>query len=227
MGENDQETSNEEVNGGKELSDHQVGDIEPAPDPERKTKGKGRKPNITLEDVRNIAFDDDGKPINPFKLTLPMAREKLGGRGSYTTLTKHIRTLRDEAERLIQDPKIDTPPVPYDVSAVLWKAAWDAAKETFMKQCADLSARNDMLRDQNEAIAGDVNPIIEELSICETEIEKKNKIIESLQVQMQQAHEKHTQEVSGVHGKLNESRTQIKVLTDLIEKNIKPYPSDT
>jgi len=186
-----------------------------------KRKKRVKQPAITIEDVRNALKDESGNSANPYRVTLTAVRERIGY-GSYATISKHLATLRAEVDLMIETPMLDVPPAPADVTSMLWKAAWESVRGIFLAQHSELSAKNERLRDQHETMSADIVPVLDELSRIEGELVKRDALIEQMKSDSQEEIERHAQEVAEIQGKLNESRTQIKTLTELIKDHITP-----
>ncbi|MDQ6991147.1 MAG: DNA-binding protein [Mariprofundaceae bacterium] len=205
------------------------GDITPVPGPEPTPSdelalSQEKKPKahpVTVEDVRDTLFDDDGNAVSPFKVSATWIREKLG-RGSYSTIQKKLNAIRDETNRLIEAPKIDTPAAPPDVVDTLWKTAWEAAQSIFIQRCNELSANKDQLAEKCEMLQSDIDPVMEEVTRLEGVVKERDIEIRQLKEDIHVASENAAKAAAEAAGQLQESRTQIKILTDLIEKNLKP-----
>lgn len=213
---NSQEEEKNEEGSEKNITDS-TDQTEPQTQPEKPVKSTP----VTVEDVRESLFDEDGNAVSPFKVSATWIREKLG-RGSYSTIQKKLNAIRDETNTLIEAPKIDTPAAPHDVVVTLWKTAWETAQSIFIQRCNELSAKKDQLAEKCEMLMSDIDPVMEEVTRLEGIVQEKNSEIRKLKEDIQVASENAAKAAAEAAGQLQESRTQIKTLTDLIEKNLNP-----
>jgi DNA repair exonuclease SbcCD ATPase subunit len=95
---------------------------------------------VTLEDVRKVLEDTDPNQTNASKI-----RARLGGRGSFETIQKHLATLREELATAAAPPVAAhaVPPVPTEAVNQIWVAAWTAAQAATMARAERLANERD------------------------------------------------------------------------------------
>lgn len=93
---------------------------------------------VNIDDVRAILGEQDPHSTNAGKIRAEL------GRGSLSTIQKHLDTLRIQLLREQEAPSQDAlplPPAPQDVLASLWSTAFEAARGRVAQHLASLSER--------------------------------------------------------------------------------------
>lgn len=96
---------------------------------------------VTLDDVRAALDGVDPRTTNAGAL-----RAKLG-RGSVSTIQKHLDKLRAELTPTVAD-ETSTPPAPADAVAAIWGAAWSAAQAQTERRLNLVTQERDAAREQ-------------------------------------------------------------------------------
>lgn len=96
-----------------------------------------KKLAITIEDVRTALADS-----HPGEVSAAVLRERLG-RGSFETLQRHLKTLREERISETKPTAVAVPPPEEGLVRALWSAAWLAARQESMTRIDALSMQRD------------------------------------------------------------------------------------
>ena len=159
---------------------------------------------VTVEDV---AAACTSMGVGAGETNSSKVRQNLG-RGSLSTIQKHLQTLRDDAARA-QEPsaQIGVPSVPTDLQASfgsIWGAAYTSASHQFGNQLLAAWTERDSLRESMIILEADVNSLAGQLdeqeaaneqaiADRETAISQRNEAIQSLLVNTQAAEERAAQ----------------------------------
>jgi DNA repair exonuclease SbcCD ATPase subunit len=108
-----------------------------------------KKPAITIEDVRTALAD-----THPSEVSAAVLRERLG-RGSFETIQRHLRTLRDERISETKPAAVAVPPPEEGLVRALWSAAWLAARQESLTRIDALSMQRDDALAQLQALEDD------------------------------------------------------------------------
>jgi Skp family chaperone for outer membrane proteins len=113
---------------------------------------------ITFADVVLAVGDSDPARVNARDL-----RERIG-RGSLSTIQKHLAAIREETGRASISRFADKiPDPPNDLIGAVWSAAFVAAQASSLVRLEALAAERDLLGSLHESLARDVNTLAEEL----------------------------------------------------------------
>ena len=103
---------------------------------------------VNFDDVRDALADND--PLNTSAHTL----RAILGRGSLSTIQKHLFTLRAEKYPVVQSPlraapaAPAVPAAPAEVIATLWSVAWSNAQLMTHGALAEVTAQRDAARER-------------------------------------------------------------------------------
>lgn len=120
---------------------------------------------ITVDDVA-AACQQSG--VEPNNTNASKIRIVMGGRGSLSTIQKHLDTLRASAMKVQeQTDTVAVPPAPSELLAGLWSAAYNAAGHQIGKHLTAVASERDSLREVAAASAADVGALASQVDILE------------------------------------------------------------
>ena len=141
---------------------------------------------VSLDDVKQALGDTAPADTNAGKL------RDLIGRGSYSTIQRHLDALRAQriaAAQPAADQSIPKPPP--EATEMLWAAAWGAAQTRTLARLETLSAERDGLLAQATAQAADIGALTEQLDTLEASFQSQAAALtagqESAQAEVQAA----------------------------------------
>lgn len=123
---------------------------------------------ITFDDVRNAVGEQNLYSTNAGKIRAEL------GRGSASTVQKHLDTLRAELQKQQEAPAqeaLPLPPAPQDVLAGIWLSAFEAARGRVSQHIASLSDRVAVAAVTMSAQTQDKASLCGEIERLETELE--------------------------------------------------------
>lgn len=94
-------------------------------------------PSITIEDVRSALAD-----THPGEVSAASLRDRLG-RGSFETIQRHLKTLREERISESKPAAVAVPPPEEGLVRALWSAAWLAARQESLTRIDTLAMERD------------------------------------------------------------------------------------
>lgn len=122
---------------------------------------------ITIEDVRSAIGD-----INPNEINSGKIREIIG-RGSNSTIQKHLMTIRNERSAANkQINPVDTPKPPEDAFLTIWSIALAAAQTQVLSRINQLSIERDLFSVTVATQEADIASLSERID--EAELKEKN-----------------------------------------------------
>lgn len=142
---------------------------------------------VSLDEVKVVIGLDD-----PFNASASLIREIIG-RGSNTTIQKHINELRQKATDKLKAVSSELiPPAPPEVFSSIWTSAYSFAMSSVLIRMEKLSSERDVLIASStaqikdvETFALEVDELLEKLASAEDLAEKA-----AVEVQMQAARDK-------------------------------------
>jgi hypothetical protein len=160
---------------------------------------------ITLGDVVAALGDTDPDKTNAKALQIRI------GRGSLSTVQKHLEALRAAKREKAEPPPITALPAPADTMAALWVAACNAAQVPTLSRLERLSAERDALVAQVEAQAQDATVLAAEVDTLTQQV--------ASEAQTRQAEsEKQAAELLKGQAELEAAKTEVSQLKDQISK---------
>lgn len=123
---------------------------------------------INIDDVRNALGEQNPHSTNAGKIRAQL------GRGSVSTVQRHLDTLRAKLQQQQEAPAQDAlplPPAPQDVLAGLWSSAFEAARGRVAQHIASLSDRVAAAAVTLNAQADDKVSLSAEIERLETDLE--------------------------------------------------------
>ena len=186
---------------------------------------------VTVEDV---AAACEMMGVNAAETNSNKVRQNLG-RGSLSTIQKHLQSLRDDAAR-VQEPPTQTgvPPVPTEVHSALnslWNAAYLAASRDFAGQLVKAWSERDLMRESVITWRADVESLTDQLdeevaasvqakADRETAIEQRNEAVQSL-LSVRQSSEEQVEQIQAAAVKESSAaahRAELNALERTIER---------
>lgn len=133
---------------------------------------------VTLEDVQNALADTDPNATNAGKV-----RALLGGRGSFETIQKHLKTLREQQAEAAMPPSApaDVPAVPPEVANQVWQAAWRAAQVQTFQRLEKLATQRDAAIDQLNTMNQDTIGLVAQLDEQAVQLDRAAQAVASIQ----------------------------------------------
>jgi hypothetical protein len=112
---------------------------------------------VTLDDVRATLGDTDPRTTNAGAL-----RSKLG-KGSVSTIQKHLDKLRADLMPAVVTPGSPTPAAPAEALGAIWSAAWSAAQAQTLGRLNIVSQERDAARERITLLIGDLEAVANQL----------------------------------------------------------------
>lgn len=136
---------------------------------------------LSREDVRSAveASGDD-----PFGTNAARLRELLG-RGSLSTIQKHLQALREERQPSTPALEEGVPEVPEGLAQSLWAAAWSEASHRQSVELLKALGKVEELRERLEVALQDIEDLTEEMDQLREEAESATKNAEESQKKLE------------------------------------------
>lgn len=136
---------------------------------------------ISREDVRSALESAGG---DPFGTNAARLREVLG-RGSLSTIQKHLQALREERQPSAPAPEEGVPEVPEGLAQSLWAAAWAEASKRHSAELLKALGKVNELRERLEVALQDIDALTEEMDRLREEAESATKMAKESQGQLE------------------------------------------
>jgi len=131
---------------------------------------------VTLEDVSRALGDMSPHDTNANRLRAILRR------GSFTTVQKHLDTLRAQRIAAAQPAaEQSAPKAPAEAVEMLWAAAWNAAQAKTMGRLESLSAERDGLVAKSQAQGADIASLVEQLDTLEASLQSQAEALKAAQ----------------------------------------------
>lgn len=119
---------------------------------------------ITIDDVRTALADTDPSTTNANKI------RQIIGRGGFTTIQKHLETIRAERAPVVPGAAAPAPAAPREVLDALWTTAWGTAQAMTYGRLESLAAQRDAAQSRAAAQAADIDALTAELDAAEAAV---------------------------------------------------------
>ena len=150
---------------------------------------------VTLDDVRAALADTDPNTTNAG------AVRRLLGRGSLSTIQKHLDAIRDEGKAQALEVVGAAPDVPKDLMGALWTHAWSAAQA---RTAGALAAA----QQQAQALARALDVAQADASAAQTDADDSAQALAAVQAQAQMAQEAHALELAAANAQATAQAAQ-------------------
>lgn len=149
---------------------------------------------VTLDDVRAALGETDANNTNAG------AVRKLLGRGSLSTIQKHLDAIRAEGAAQALEVAGAAPDAPKDLLNAIWAHAWSAAQS---RTAGALAAAQQEVQVLTQALAVAQQDAV----AAQTEADEAEQTLVAVQVQLKTAEDAHAQELAVVHAQAAEQAT--------------------